>query len=277
MSDQTITLAAPPPKKDFLMEVVRDVVKQVKTTGHKSNSDALVVARKENERLAPDFGCSLSEEELVDIVYNRPRRSSWLERAADIKMQPQEWLWPGYLSKNQLTHFAGESSEGKSPVTRNLAARVTTGAEWPDGQPNTLGPRSVIIMASEDDWATIIVPELKLSGADMGKIFRFVSTISKDDSTLAVSTKLDADLEELKRQVQSLTDCALVIIDPITNYLGSKSMNKEEDVRSLLMPISEQIAQGLNVAVVTVGHLNKQGRDASTKQRVMGASAFVGV
>lgn len=275
--DQPIIVPTPPPKKDLLVEVVKDVVKQVKTQGHKSNPDALIAARKENARLAPDYGVSLSEEELVDIVYNRSRRSSRLDCAAEIKMQPPEWLWEGRLSKNQLTHCAGESSQGKSPVTLDWAARVTTGTEWPDGQPNTIGPRSVIIMASEDDWADTITPRLRLAGADMAKVFRFVSTITKDDSIVVVSTKLDGDLEELRRQITTLPDVGLVVIDPITNYLGSKSMNKEEDIRSILMPLSEQIAQALKVCVVTVGHLNKQGKDASTKQRVMGAAAFIGV
>src|SRR5438552_1466670 len=59
--------------------------------------------------------------------------------------------------------------------------------------------------------------------------------------------------------------------------LGSKSMNKEEDIRSLLMPVAEQIAQAFKVCFVTVGHLNKQGKDATPQQRVMGASAFKGV
>jgi hypothetical protein len=278
MSTQPITnLIAVPPKKDLLVEIVKDVVKQVKTQGHKSNAEALVVARKENDRLASDFGCSLSEEELLDIAYNRSRRSSQLICVDDIVMVVPVWVWNGYLSKNQLTHFAGESSQGKSPVTLDLVARITSGSAWPDGSENTLGPRSVIIMAGEDDWADTIKPRLMVSGADMKKVFQFVSTINKDDKTINVSTKLDADLEELKRQVQSLPDCGLVVIDPITNYLGSKGMNKEEDIRSILMPLSEQVAQACKVAVVTVGHINRRDKDASPLQRIMGAAAFKGV
>lgn len=215
---------------------------------------------------------------LKDIIAKPANaRSSRLECVSDITMQPPEWLWEGRLSKNQLTHFAGESAEGKSPVTLDLAARVSAGLPWPDGTPNTDGPRSVILMASEDDWADTIKPRLQLAGADLRKIFRFVSTFNKDESTVDVSTRLDNDLDELKKQIESLTDCAMVVIDPITNYLGSKSMNKEEDIRSILMPISEQIAQALKVCFVTVGHLNKQSKDATPQQRVMGAAAFKGV
>src|SRR5258708_12479994 len=66
------------------------------------------------------------------------------------------WLWPGFLPDNQLVHFVGASSEGKSPVTLDIVARVTTGKEWPDGTTNTLGPRSVILMAGEDDLSDTV-------------------------------------------------------------------------------------------------------------------------
>ena len=54
-------------------------------------------------------------------------------------------------------------------------------------------------------------------------------------------------------------------------------MNKEEKVRSLLMPVVEQIAQPLNVCVITIGHLNKRGAEAAVNDRFMGAAAFSGV
>jgi RecA-family ATPase len=277
MSTQTVTPVPVKPGKDLLLDELRATIAAKKKKGW-SQYKTLEAVRKENAAWEKN-GVGLPNDELlalVDAGY-KTTRSSRLDCVDEITMQPPEWLWEGRLSRNQLTHFAGESSMGKSPVTLDLIARVTTGSDWPDGTPNTLGPRSVILMASEDDWADTIKPRLKLAGADLRKVFRFVSTISKDDSIVNVSTKLDADLEELKRQIGTLPDVGLIVIDPITNYLGSKSMNKEEDIRSLLMPVSEQIAQALKVCVVTVGHLNKQGKEASTKQRVMGAAAFIGV
>jgi putative DNA primase/helicase len=277
MDTQTIKPVAVPPGKDLLLDELKATIAAKKKKGW-SQYKTLEAVRKENAAWEKN-GVGLPADELgalVDAGY-KATRSSRLECVDEITMQPPEWLWEGRLSKNQLTHFAGESSMGKSPVTLDIIARVTTGSDWPDRTPNTIGPRSVILMASEDDWADTIKPRLKLAGADLRKVFRFVSTISKDDSVVSVSTKLDTDLEELKRQIGTLPDVGLIVIDPITNYLGSKSMNKEEDIRSLLMPVSEQIAQALKVCVVTVGHLNKQGRDASTKQRVMGAAAFIGV
>ena len=280
MDNQPITPVAVKSGKDLLIDEIKVTAEGQKKKG-KTLYKALETARKENARYEQN-GVSLSDEELTTIVNGvygtgPTLRSSRLDCVDEITMKPQEWLWPGYLLSNQLVHCVGASSEGKSPVTVDWTARVTSGADWPDGAKNEIGPRSAILMASEDDWADTIKPRLKLAGADLKKAFRFVSTITKEDSIVDVSTRLDSDLEELKKQIGSLPDVGMVVIDPITNYLGSKSMNKEEDIRSILMPISEQIAQALKVCVVTVGHLNKQGKDASTKQRVMGASAFVGV
>jgi putative DNA primase/helicase len=204
-------------------------------------------------------------------------RSSKLQRGDQIKIQPEDWLWPDYLAANRPHHFAGASSEGKSPVTLDLIARITSGLPWPDGQPNTVGPRSVILMASEDDWGDTIIPRIKLAGADLTKVHRFISTLDTGDSVVEVATKLEYDIVELKRQIASLGDVGLIVIDPITNYLGGKKMNQEDEMRSILMPLSEQIAQALRVCVVTVGHLNRRDRDTSPMQRLMGAAAFGGV
>src|SRR5216683_4844045 len=211
------------PGKELLIDEIKATAAGHKKRG-KSQYKALEAARKENADWEKN-GVGLADEDLLTIVNGvyTSQRSSRLDCLNELKMQPPEWLWEGRLSKNQLSHFAGESSEGKSPVTLDLTARVTTGADWPDGTPNTLGPRSVILMASEDDWADTIMPRLKLAGADMRKVFRFVSTVSKDDSVVDVSTRLDTDLEDLKKQIASLPDVVLVVIDPITNYLGSKS------------------------------------------------------
>jgi hypothetical protein len=278
MSDtQPITPIPVKSGKDLLREELEVTARSQRGKGA-SLYKVLERIRKENDSWQKN-GVGLPDEELVSIANKvcSISRSSRLDCVNEMKIKPPEWLWEGRLSKNQHTHFAGESSEGKSPVTLDLCRPVTTGSEWPDGQPNDVGPRSVIIMASEDDWSDTIIPRLKLAGADLAKVFRFVSTINKDDSTVDVSTRLDNDLEELKKQIASLPDVGMVVIDPITNYLGSKSMNKEEDIRSILMPITEQIAQPLTVCFVTVGHLNKQGKDATPQQRVMGAAAFKGV
>ena len=189
---------------------------------------------------------------------------------------PKVWLWPGYLFGNQLVHLAGASGEGKSPLTRDLIARFTSGRKWPDGATNTATKRHVLLLSSEDDWETDIIPHLMLAEADRSKVHEFRSTVTKDDETYDVVTALDEDVKELQKVLEVFPDIGLIIIDPITNYLGRLGMNKEDELRpGLLMPLAH-LAHRFKVCILTVGHLNKR-TDGELLDRVLGARAFAGV
>jgi putative DNA primase/helicase len=195
------------------------------------------------------------------------------QTASSIVKEHREWLWPGYLGKNKVAHFGGASTEGKSPVTLDIAARVSAGLPWPDRAPNELGPKSVIILAAEDDWSDTIVPRLELAGANLKNIHRFYVT----QQTVEITPSLDSDCQRLEREIEAIGDVALVVVDPITNYLGGKKMNAEEEIRGgILMPLS-LVARQHHCAIITIGHLNKRGNEAAVLQRLMGAAAFVGV
>ena len=49
--------------------------------------------------------------------------------------RPQRWLWPGRIPAGAFTLIAGDPSASKSTLSLDIAARVTTGAPWPDGGP----------------------------------------------------------------------------------------------------------------------------------------------
>ena len=66
---------------------------------------------------------------------------------------------------------------------------------------------------------------------------------------------------------------SLVIIDPITAYLGETDSYKNAEVRSLLTPLSELAAKH-QVAIIAISHLNKGG-NTEALMRVSGSLAFV--
>lgn len=203
-------------------------------------------------------------------------RSSRRQTAASINKEHLVWLWPGYLQANQLVHLAGASGEGKSPITRDIVARLSSGKPWPDGSVNEADRRGVLMLASEDDWSTVIRPSLELAGADLERVFKFITTVVKGDTVTDVTTALDQDVQLLRQDIEDNQDIGMVIIDPITNYLGRLAMNKDEEMRGLLMPLA-LLAQENNVCVMTVGHLNKRDKDTPLQQRIMGAAAFFAV
>lgn len=207
------------------------------------------------------------------VTVNDEDRVGCTQAASSIVKEHREWLWPGYLGRNKVAHFGGASTEGKSPVTLDLAARVSAGLPWPDGVENKLGAQSVIILAAEDDWSDTIIPRLELAGADLNKIHRFFVK----QKTVELTPSLDNDCQRLDAQIKAIGNVALVLIDPITNYLGSKKMNLEEEIRGgILMPLAD-VAKNNDCTIVTIGHLNKRGAEAGVLQRLMGCAAFVGV
>jgi len=67
----------------------------------------------------------------------------------------------------------------------------------------------------------------------------------------------------------------LIIIDPISAYLGKNDSNNNSIVRGLLAPISK-LAEKHNVAILAISHFTKgQGKDTQALLRVCGSLAFV--
>lgn len=199
-----------------------------------------------------------------------PRRVV-MRRASDIKPESVEWLWRDRLPLGMLSLFAGDPKQGKSFVTMALAAAVSRGAPLPHGDVPD-GPGSVVLMSAEDDASRTIVPRLKSSGADLTKIHVLEAVkLSNGDEALP---SLAADLDRIAEAVERLGDCRLVVIDPITSYLGGVDDHRNAELRGVLSPL-KAMAERLNVAVVLVTHLNK-GAGANGKHRVTGSIAYVG-
>src|SRR5437870_4007575 len=59
-----------------------------------------------------------------------------------------QWLWPGRLPLEQLSILDGDPGIGKSLLTIDLAARVTTGRPFSDGTGGG-APASVILLNAE--------------------------------------------------------------------------------------------------------------------------------
>jgi hypothetical protein len=78
---------------------------------------------------------------------------------------------------------------------------------------------------------------------------------------------LDQRLEELGGTV------AVLVIDPVTAYLGEVDSHKNADVRAILAPLGE-LASRHNVAIIGISHLTKAA-GSQALMRVNGSLAFV--
>lgn len=195
-------------------------------------------------------------------------------RVCDVALEPLEWLWPNRVPLGKVTLLAGDPGLGKSFLTCDMAARVSKGAAWPDNElPQPVG--SVIIFNCEDGLADTIRPRLEKADADLTKIVAIEGVHVFDPKTENVRQRgfsLAVDLPRLAEELAKLADSRLVVIDPVSAYLGDADSHKNADVRALLAPLAE-LAERHRVAVVLVNHLSKS-TGAKAIYRSMGSIGF---
>jgi putative DNA primase/helicase len=188
----------------------------------------------------------------------------------DVVATEVSWLWQDRVPLKKVTLFAGEAKLGKSYLTMDLAARVSVGAPVPCGGGECMPMGSVIILSAEDDLDDTIKPRLIAAGADCSKIHS-LATIRLSNGKLGPFNL--GYVPHLEVAVRRFPDTKLVIIDPVTHYLGSKvDDHKATHLREALDPL-KQLASRLGVAIVIVTHLNK-GTGTKALARVLGSGAY---
>ncbi len=205
-----------------------------------------------------------------------PTESLLVVTASEIQPELIEWLWEGRIPFGKLTLFSGNPDLGKSLVTLDIAGRATTGRDWPDGK-NSTPPCHVLILTAEDDPKDTIVPRLMACEADRQKVHFLTSTIFRTGKRgqAARDFALDTDVQLLNQHLRQHPETRVVIIDPISNYLGGASINKEQEVRRVLSPLAKVMAD-TGCAGITVGHFNKSLGVAAI-HKTGGAVALVGI
>jgi hypothetical protein len=189
----------------------------------------------------------------------------------EIELEETTWIWENVIPREALSLIAGEPGHGKSQLGIYAAATVTTGGKWPSTMgelPNTEAG-SVIIIQVEDHVKSTVGPRLKAAGADMSKVWIIKAVKTEDDKKRTFD--LQADLGILADYVDSIGDVKLIIIDPVSAYMGKMDSHNNAEVRAVLDPIAD-FAEEYKVGVLGITHLNKGSGKAS--HRVIGSIAF---
>lgn len=183
---------------------------------------------------------------------------------SDVVAKELQWLWWGVIPVGKLTMFTGDPGLGKSFITIDVTARVSTSNRWPNDVKRCDGG-SVILFAAEDDIEDTIRPRLDAAGADVTKVHAIRGVNVTDTATGKVSVwsfQLDRDLPILEAEMKRLLDegeaVRLVVIDPISCYMGKADSHKNAEVRGVLSALAE-LAARYGVAILMVSHLNKSG------------------
>ena len=185
----------------------------------------------------------------------------------NVRPEAIRWLWPGRIAIGKLTMLSGDPGLGKSFITMDLAARASTGRQWPDGS-SSIGAIDVLVLAAEDGLADTVRPRLDALGADVSKIHVMTGTKERG----AERGPQLADVEAIEAAIIA-TGARLLVIDPVSSYLGVTDSHRDSEVRGLLTPLLT-MAERNGCAVLGVMHLTKDG-GKSALYRTSGSVAFV--
>ena len=227
----------------------------------------------------------------ADRLASNVRRAGAV-RLTDVQPTDIRWLWPDRIPLGRITLLVSDPGLGKSLLTLDIAARVSTAAPWPDevGPPSRGGLEtadnveassaarlaaptgSVLLLTAEDDFADTVRPRLEALGADCDRILGIAAVPGDNPQDVPRALALSRDLARLRNLLAAVPDCRLIVIDPISAYLGSTNEHSNADIQSLLLGLTT-LARERDLAVLVVSHLRK--KEGAAIYRTMGSLAFV--
>jgi len=185
-----------------------------------------------------------------------------------IEAEDVTWLWQDRLAAGKLNILSGDPGLGKTYVCLDIAARVSAGRAFPDGASCEQG--KAIIATCEDGPADTIRPRLDLLRADVANVFDFEGIRDDDGNVLPFS--IDRHIPVLDAYLGDNEGVRLLVIDPISGFLGDVDSHKNAEVRGALAPLAK-LAEAHGIAVVGINHLTKARGKAI--YRSLGSLAFV--
>jgi hypothetical protein len=188
-----------------------------------------------------------------------------LTRASDISPTRIRWLWRGYVPLGMLTLLVGEEGLGKSTLLARVIADLTNGRLQGDLAERAM---NVLYLTGEDTPDSVIVPRLRAAGAVCERV-EFIYLREADGQPRW--TDLGRDLALIAQGVQECRP-ALVVIDPIADFLGGRNTNHEHVMRESLGPVA-RLAADAGVAVIATRHVNRQST-SDPLTRAMGSRVF---
>jgi hypothetical protein len=165
----------------------------------------------------------------------QPTRSAVLVKADTIKPQSISWAWKGRLAFGKLAMVAGDPGLGKSTILIEIAALHSIGGEFPCGE-GRAQQCEVVILTAEDGLGDTVIPRLIAAGADLSKIHFLTGTKAEGEDGEALFN-LATDIAALRAVLEANPGIRILIIDPLTAYLGATKAKENAEVRRTLAPL----------------------------------------
>lgn len=194
-----------------------------------------------------------------------------IDTVADVAPEPVEWLWKPRIPLRKLTILEGHPGVGKSTITHEIAAAVSTGRALPGDDDAEGLAGQVLILTAEDGVADTVRPRLEAAGADLQNV-HVVRAVCYEGST-ARDPELPGDIEALTGPIMEYAGTRLVIVDPLSAFLAGKTDTyKDHDIRRALAPLA-RVADDFHIAILVVRHLTK----ATSGPAILAGGGSIGI
>jgi putative DNA primase/helicase len=194
-------------------------------------------------------------------------------RASDLTPESINWAWPNRFAFGKMAMIAGDPGLGKSTILVDIAALHSRGGEFPCGEGRATVCETAILTA-EDGLRDTLVPRLMAAEAVLDRIHFITGTRTEGTATDDTAMfDLARDVAVMRKYLKANAGIKIIIIDPLTAYLGAGAKAKENtDVRRVLTPLVK-VAEEFGVLLLANNHLNKNGGKAL--YRILDSIAFV--
>ena len=170
------------------------------------------------------------ETDEADVFNERRFKVAYLSSITPRKIL---WMWKPWMARGKLSILEGDIGIGKSTITIDWAAIVSTGRAWPETWVDTTildrsrdDPSGVVLVGVEDDIADTILPRFIAAGGDTSRVAYMVrDTDYQGDPKPFV---IPDDIDELRYLINEV-GATFVPIDPITAFLSTKLAKAGDD------------------------------------------------
>lgn len=175
------------------------------------------------------------------------------------------FLWYPFFPVGDYSVIMSPGGVGKTLFTCGVAAAVSTGKTLP-GDAWDKPPQNVLLISGEDS-GELLKKRLKLSGADLDRVF----ILDRSDS---IGLNFSDGYDEFAETIKSCNP-ALVCVDPWQSFIGgSVDVNRINAVRPVLQKLAN-IARQCQCTLILVSHVNKRAQGDNANNAAVGSSDFI--
>ena len=188
-----------------------------------------------------------------------------VKAAADFGEDNTSFLWYPYLPIGDYSVMMADGGTGKTVLCCKIAADVSTGRRLPGDEFD--GKSENVLIISAEDSGEQLKRRLKLSGADLNRVF----IIDRSDS---IGMNFSDGYSEFESTVKSCKP-ALVIVDPWHGFLGENiDINRVNAIRPVFQKLAN-LAKTCDCAMILISHVNKRAQGENVNNAATGSSDFI--